>query len=232
MSWDVVLIFFVLGVVVPWRGRARIAELLAQAQVSSRERIVLYLGTIAFQWLAAAVAAWRARAHGWTTQELGLALVGERNILLGGVLGAALVALAQCFNLRRMSRLPPDLRGPLGALAERVLPQTVWEMPAFVLLALTAGCCEEFLYRGFAMTAFSRFGWPIWGVILASSALFGLAHLYQGPRGAVGAGILGVALGIARILYGSIAPVALWHAAVDLVAGIAGPKYLARKARI
>lgn len=229
MYWDVLLIFFVLGVVVPWRGHARMQHLLAKPQVSSSERILLYLGTLGFQWFAAAVAAWRASAHGWTRSELGLTLGGERNLVVGGILGAVILGLMQTFNLRRISRLPLTTRGRLQALAERILPQTSWEMALFALLALTAGCCEEFLYRGFAITALSRAGWPLWSTILASSGLFGLGHMYQGRREAVGTAILGIAFGIARTVYGSIVPVVLWHAAVDLVAGTAGPKYLARK---
>ena len=128
-----------------------------------------------------------------------------------------------------MSRLPPESRARLGALAERILPQTARERPLFLLLALTAGCCEEFVYRGFAMTAFSRAGLRLWSSILISSALFGLGHLYQGGRGAAGTAILGTAFGIARTAYGSILPVACWHAAADVVAGMAGPKYLAGK---
>ena len=229
MPWDVLLIFLVLGVVVPWRGRARMQQLLAKPQVSSSERIWLYLGTLVFQWLSAAVAAWRASAHGWTRSELGLTLGADRNLLVGGILGAVILGFLQSSNLRRMSRLPPGSRGRLQVLAERILPQTSWELPLFVLLALTAGCCEEFLYRGFAITALSRAGWPLWSTILVSSGLFGLAHVYQGTREAVGTAILGVAFGVARTVYGSIIPVVFWHAAVDVVAGIAGPKYLARK---
>ena len=67
-----------------------------------------------------------------------MALLGERRILAAGILGAALVALAQSFNVRRMSYLPRESRGRLGALAGRILPQTSWEMRVFVLLALTA----------------------------------------------------------------------------------------------
>ena len=51
MPWDVWLIFFVLGVVVPWRGRVRLRELLAKPQVEARERIALYASTIVFQWI-------------------------------------------------------------------------------------------------------------------------------------------------------------------------------------
>jgi membrane protease YdiL (CAAX protease family) len=102
-------------------------------------------------------------------------------------------------------------------------------MLVFLLLALTAGCCEEFLYRGFAIAAFSRAGWPIWSAVLASAILFGLAHLYQGRGGAVGTSILGVVFGTARVLYGSVVPAVFWHATVDIVAGVAGPRYLAAK---
>jgi membrane protease YdiL (CAAX protease family) len=229
MSWDVVLILLLLGVVVPWRGFVRMRHLLAKPQVGSSERILIYLGTIAFQWLAALVAAWRASAHGWSKFELGLVLLGDRNVLVAGIVGAAIVTLLQGVNLRRMSRLPPESRARLGALAERILPQTPRERPLFVLLALTAGGCEEFLYRGFAMTAFSRAGLPVWSSILISSVLFGLGHLYQGGRGAAGTAILGMAFGMARTAFGSILPVACWHAAADVIAGMAGPKYLAGK---
>jgi hypothetical protein len=38
--------------------------------------------------------------------------------------------------------------------------------------------------------------------------------------------ILGLLFGIARIAYDSLVPVIVWHIAVDVVAGIAGPRYL------
>ncbi len=72
MPWDIWLIFFLLGVIVPWRGRYRLRELLAKPFVGERERISLYASTIAFQWLAAGVAAWRAWAHGFSATRLGL----------------------------------------------------------------------------------------------------------------------------------------------------------------
>lgn len=229
MPWDVLLIFFVLGVAVPWRGRMRMRELLAKPHVRSSERISLYISTIVFQWVATGIAAWRAWAHGWTKLDLGLASFTDGRIIAGGILGAGIIAVVQWFNLRRMGRLPLPSRGRLQALAERVLPQKRGEMLVFLALALTAGCCEEFLYRGFALAAFSRAGWPIWSAVLASAILFGLAHLYQGRGGAVGTSILGIVFGTARILYGSIGPAVFWHATVDIVAGIAGPRYLSAK---
>jgi membrane protease YdiL (CAAX protease family) len=117
----------------------------------------------------------------------------------------------------------------LQALAERILPQSRAELIPFFALGVTAGVCEEFLYRGFAMTAFLRWGLPLWIAVVASSLLFGLAHLYQGRGGFVSTTILGLLFGATRAAVVSLVPVMLWHIGVDLAAGIAGPKYLIKK---
>jgi membrane protease YdiL (CAAX protease family) len=226
MPWDFWLIFVVLGVILPWRGRARLWKLLAMPSVSTTERFSLYASTIAFQWAMVALVAWRAWAHRFTATELGLVIDGRSGVLFGGIVGGGVLAALQWLNLRRMGRLPAASRGLLQSLAERIFPQSRVEMLPFFALALTAGICEEFLYRGFAMGAFLRAGLPIWEVVLISSFLFGLAHLYQGYGGAVGATLLGALFGAARMDYHSLIPVIIWHSAVDLIAGVAGSRYL------
>jgi membrane protease YdiL (CAAX protease family) len=227
MPWDIWLIFLVLAVVVPWRGRIRLKQLLAKPRVESRERISLYLSTILFQWIAVGVAGWRAWAHGYTRPELGLST--EPNLfrtIIATVVGTILLASLQWMNFRRMGRLLDKLPPRVHAMAIRILPQSARERLPFSGLAITAGCCEEFLYRGFAMAVFTRAGFPIWASVVVSSVLFGAAHLYQGRGGLIGTGILGLLFGAFRAYTGSLLPVAAWHAAVDIVAGIAGPLYL------
>ena len=226
MPWDILLIFFVLGVVVPWRGRKRLQQLLAKPRVEPGERLSLYFSTIVFQWIAAAVAAWRAWAHGYTAAPLGLTIPGRFKLFAITTCGAVAIFALQWLNLRRMGRSTSPLRGPIQALAERILPQSAMEVIPFLALALTAGICEEFLYRGFGMAAIGRAGLPSVVVILLSSVLFGLAHLYQGRAGFVSTMVLGILFGISRIALGSLLPVIVWHVAVDVVAGIAGPRYM------
>ena len=226
MRWDILLIFFVLGVIVPWRGRAKLQRLLAKPRVEPAERLSLYGSTIAFQWLATAVAAWRAWAHGFTGAQLGLAIPGRLRLLMVTVVGAVLIVTLQWLNLRRMGRSASPLRWPLQALAERILPQSTTELIPFFVLSVTAGLCEEFLYRGFAMAVLSRMGLPAGVVILLSSVIFGLAHLYQGRAGFVSTMVLGILFGGSRAVLGSLVPAAVWHMAVDVVAGTAGPRYL------
>jgi membrane protease YdiL (CAAX protease family) len=94
---------------------------------------------------------------------------------------------------------------------------------------VTAGLCEEFLYRGFAMAVLSRAGLPVGVVILLSSVIFGLAHLYQGRAGFVSTMVLGIFFGVSRAAFGSLVPAMVWHMGVDLVAGVAGPRYLVHR---
>ncbi len=229
MPWDFWLIFLALGVILPWRGRARLKKLLAMPQVGTAERLSLYASTIAFQWLAAAIAGWRAWRRGLSASDLGLVIHGRSRILIAAVVGASILAGLQWLNLRRIGSSQGKARNLMQALAERILPQSNLELLPYLALATTAGLCEEFLYRGFAMAALIHADLPIWSVVLLSSILFGLAHLYQGRGGFVGTLLIGLIFGIARISYTGLAPVVLWHIAIDAVAGIAGPTYLIQK---
>ena len=229
MPWDFWLIFLVLGVILPWRGRAKMKKLLAVPIVSSMQRLSLYASTIAFQWFAVAVVAWRAWAHGLTASQLGLVVRDRNRIALAAIVGAATIAILQSLNLRRVGKLPPESRGPIQTIAARILPQSMVELLPYLALAITAGLCEEFLYRGFAMAVLTRLGLQAWAVVLLSSALFGLAHSYQGRGGIVMTLIIGTILGFSRIVYDCLIPAIFWHSAVDVVAGTVGPRYLTPK---
>jgi membrane protease YdiL (CAAX protease family) len=223
-AWDICLIFLFLGVVVPWRGRIRLRELLARPEVSSRERMSLYLSTILFQWVAVVICGWRAWAHGFRLTELGI-VSPSLPIVAWALLGAATIGALQWFNLRRAGRSGPR-GGNLRRLSRAILPHSKGELMVFLGLAFTAGICEEFLYRGFAMLVFLRMDWPTWLVVLASAALFGLAHLYQGRGGLIGTILLGLLFGMLRTVTGSLLSPILCHTAVDIAAGMAGPRFL------
>jgi uncharacterized protein len=226
MPWDFWLIFFVLALVIPWRGRQRLQKLLARPRLSSRDRLALYLSTIAFQWFATVMVGWRAWARGISAVQLGLTWNGGPGLVIVSVAGAAIFSLLHWLNLRRLGRLPVAARAPLQSLAERILPRSGRDMLPYLALALTAGFCEEFLYRGFVMAALTHTGFPPWSTVLVSSILFGLAHLYQGRGGFVSTLGVGAVFAVARIAYHSLVPGMFWHAAVDMVAGIAGSRYL------
>jgi membrane protease YdiL (CAAX protease family) len=231
MPWDFVAILLALGVFIPLRGRAKMLRLLKLPRISSLERLSLYASTIAFQWALASVAAWRAWARGVRPEQLGITVLDLRRIALPTLVGALLFASFQWWNLRRVGRSAAGLRGMLRRVAGLILPDTLPEKLGYVALAVTAGLCEEFLYRGFATAAFLRVGLPAWTTVITTAALFGLAHLYQGRNGVVTTLLVGLVFGSARIAYDSLAPAVVWHTVVDLTGGLLGRRYLSEGAR-
>ncbi len=229
MPWDFWLIFLFLGAVIPWRGYTRLKKLLARPSVDTKEKLALYAATIAFQWVLVGVVVWRSLTRGLTIEELGLGSHSWAGIATGGLFGAILIGGLQWLNLRRIGKMEGEAPELLRKLANRLLPVSLLEYLPYSALAITAGVCEEFIYRGFAIAAFSKAGLPIWSVVIISSALFGLAHAYQGRGGIIRTGIFGVLLAIGRLGFGSLVPVMMWHAGLDLAAGIAAPKYLSNR---
>jgi membrane protease YdiL (CAAX protease family) len=76
----------------------------------------------------------------------------------------------------------------------RLMFQDPGQAPWWVLTAIVGGGFAEELMRAFVLTRFDRlFGRA--GLVAAvgiDSAVFGLGHLYQGPSGAISAGLTGV----------------------------------------
>lgn len=99
-----------------------------------------------------------------------------------------------------------------------MLPATATELKAFYGLSVTAGVCEEILYRGYVLWYISEVTNVVVGVLL-SSLLFGLAHAYQGTRGMVQTGAVGLVLAITYVLSGTLwIPIAM-HAFLDINSG-------------
>jgi len=226
MPWDFWLIFFVLGVLVPWRGRVRLKRLLSEPPGGTKQKLALYGATIGFQWVIAVAVAWRAFSRGLTSAEMAFARGFRVELVTAGLVGSGLLCAFQWFNLRRVGRSSGPVLELMRKLAERLLPRNLTEFVPYCALAVTAGVCEEFLYRGFAMAALSRAGLATWLVVVVTAILFGLAHAYQGRGGMIGTGLLGLLFAVSRLFFGSLIPVMIWHAAVDVIAGIAGPRFL------
>ncbi|MGO9641414.1 MAG: CPBP family intramembrane glutamic endopeptidase [Candidatus Acidiferrales bacterium] len=213
----------------PWRGAVRLKKLLALPAVSTKEKLVLYGSTIAGQWVITGLVAWRALARGLSAANLGLANQGRANTILVGFAWAAVLGALHWLNLRRVGKSPGKAPDRMRALAGRILPVNSVELLPYCALAVTAGVCEEFLYRGFALGALARVGFPTWAVVILTAVLFGLAHAYQGRGGILVTFVMGILFGVVRLAYDALVPVILMHAIVDLVAGIAGPRYLLPK---
>jgi len=99
-----------------------------------------------------------------------------------------------------------------------LLPRTTGERRLFTVVGVTAGVCEEWLYRGFFLAVVAALaGGPSTAVLVVVAALaFGLAHAYQGLVGVVTTGVLGGIMAAVYLQTGSLLLPVLLHAVIDL----------------
>jgi membrane protease YdiL (CAAX protease family) len=106
--------------------------------------------------------------------------------------------------------------------ARQLLPQNVQGFVMFLILSVTAGFCEEFIFRGYLQRQFLTVTGSAWIAISVQALVFGVAHLYQGWRGVVAITVYGALFGILAQWRNSLRPGMMQHAAQDSLLGIAG----------
>jgi len=107
---------------------------------------------------------------------------------------------------------------PPGHATLALLPRTAGERRLFTVVGVTAGICEEWLYRGFflAVVAALAGGLPTGVLVVVAALAFGLAHAYQGRVGVLTTGLLGGVMAALYLETGSLLLPVLLHAAIDL----------------
>ncbi len=193
-------------------------------------RLHFYRLTIAWSW-------------GFTLAVAALWLVYKRSILQLGFgletgtgfwIGLALT-VAACGLLSIQAIALPRYPKKLRAMAKQfesvkeMIPHTDQEAREFTALSISAGICEEILYRGYLMlyisSAIAIEG--MWLAALLSSLAFGLAHTYQGPKGVLRVSLLGLVFAGLYLLTGSIWLLIVLHAGIDLAYGSLGRAVIA-----
>jgi membrane protease YdiL (CAAX protease family) len=184
-------------------------------------RARIYRNILVPEWgfTACVIGLWAARGRPWSALRLGF--VTPLRLAVG--LAFAAIVLILLWVQRRALIARPDrlarLRGKLGQV-EILLPRTPGERRGFALVSITAGICEELLFRGFLMWYFS--GWGIVAAVAVSSLFFGFAHIYQGMPSVPRTGIVGLVFALIVVATGSLWPAIIIHAAIDLNSGDLG----------
>lgn len=98
------------------------------------------------------------------------------------------------------------------------LPATWGERRWFAILSVTAGICEEILFRGFLLHYLHVFPWALnlTLALLLSVLIFGAQHLYQGVAGVAQTAVFGFLVGLLFLLTGTLLLSMILHALLDL----------------
>ena len=228
---DLLLVVLLLFVFPVWGAREYRVLLRKIEAGNTAIRLRYYRWTVLELWgLCLAVMLWWWQASR-SAEALGLALPpGARSLV-----GLALTVLGLGFLLmqwRAVLRLEGDALAPLRKqmeVAVGLMPHTATEYRWWRAISITAGICEEVLYRGFVMWFLGHWMSP-WLAAIAAGAAFGVAHLYQGTSGMLKTGVTGVLMGLLYAGTGSLLWPMILHAAVDLQGGAMARRVLATEA--
>jgi len=108
----------------------------------------------------------------------------------------------------------------LGRKMDFILPHGGTEITLWIALSVTAGICEETIFRGYLQRQFMALTKSAPAGILLSAGAFGAAHAYQGFRMVILIGLYGAMFGILAYWRGSVRPGMIAHAWNDSLNGV------------
>jgi len=182
-------------------------------------RLFFYGVTMAWEWIVVAYIYWGVRRHGKPMRELvGGGWTRARDFFrdLGIAVSfwiAALIVLG----------IAAHVVGTSGGnqAARTISPRGFQESIAWIAVAVTAGFCEETIFRGYFQKQLAAWTQSAPAGVLLSAGLFGAGHIYQGGKATVIIGVYGLMFGILAEVRHSLRPGMMTHAWHDALAGLA-----------
>ena len=182
--------------------------------------VPLYLSLIAMEW-GLVVWVWRGglRRTGTTVREL----IGGRWASVRDVSVDCGLALGLWAVWTLVQRTWDRWLGPGHAASiQTFLPQRGLEIAFWIGVSISAGFCEELVFRGYFQKQFETFTHSRWIALLLQAVLFGVSHGYQGIEACLKIAGFGALYGLFAVWRRSLRPGMIAHASGDILSGIFG----------
>ena len=127
-----------------------------------------FLSVLALHWLSVTVTVYFLRKAGVTLADLGLNLSVRKAVTLAGKLTAVGLLFVVFRQLVPYAASHPDWMV--------FFPTNLLERIFWVPVAMSAGFCEELVYRGFGITVLQFRGLRLWQAVLFTSVSFNFMH--------------------------------------------------------
>ncbi|MEL6834261.1 MAG: CPBP family intramembrane glutamic endopeptidase [Bacteroidota bacterium] len=224
LHWSDHLFFLIVGIIIPLRTVLGTQPQLANMRFSTRMKIQLYWGNNIWLWLLAAGAAgvWWFNDRSWELIGLTLGWVQPAGISAIVLLVFIVLYLGETImelnNSEHREEAAAQMQSELG-----FLPKTAYEYFHFIFLALTAGICEEFIFRGYFIRYFQCLladDYTYTLAILVPALIFGFVHFYQGWQAVIKIGAMAIMFGYIFVQTNSLWLLMVIHALIDLIGGL------------
>ncbi len=186
--------------------------------VGSHDRAHIYLLVIVIEWTTVSFIWWGLGRRGIRMRDLvGGNWARPVHLLHDLGLGIAFILIFGGVVLQGLARL---LNAVSPEAMRTMMPQTASEMILWVLMSLTAGFCEELIFRGYLQQQFFALTHSVTAGIVLQAVIFGLSHGYQGWRLMLLIAIYGACFGLLAYWRRSLRPGMLGHALQDTAGGL------------
>lgn len=191
-------------------------------------RVSTYRLTIAFQWGTTAIVllVWLGTSQNLSSLGLGFQSGWGFWVFGGLTLVACLLSVVQAVTVTRSEEKLAQAKDQFRSLIHLV-PHDNRDAQWWTGLSITAGICEEIIYRGFMITVIAA-SVGTWVAVGVSAVVFGLGHAYQGPSSILKTAAIGVAMGVLFVVTGSLWAPMLLHVVYDLTIGYIGWQVVTR----
>lgn len=107
-----------------------------------------------------------------------------------------------------------------------ILPQGAAEVGLYLLLALTAGICEELIFRGYLQRQFAALTRSTAAGLVLQGVVFGAAHGYQGLKFMAIIAVYGCLFGLLAYWRSSLRPGMIAHFLQDGIIGLLARRFM------
>jgi membrane protease YdiL (CAAX protease family) len=200
-----------------FRAMMRMDQMRTAANV---DRVLLYERTILFQLIMFAFVLLGV----WLSGSPPGSVLGDRwrsfqEVLRDAGIGVAFLIVSMMLG----SIIGSHAQGAAPSRAVQfLLPHGGAEIALWIVVSLTAGICEEAIYRGYLQRQFMALTKNAPVGIFLSAAVFGVSHAYQGLGHAIQIGLLGTMSGILAHWRKSVRPGMFAHTLQDILGGLLG----------
>ena len=215
------ILIFIIGILLPIRSM-KAQEMLKKMHFTPLMKNRLYIGNSISLWVMALLLAGANWMMGRHPIEFGLSWPPEKmndyawwSLLGFMVLYGADLIYETAFTKTRKKTIK-DWRKNIP-----FLPADFPEFIKFIPLAITAGICEEFIFRGYFISYFYNLLGKdqIYLAIFIPTLIFALVHQYQGRKAMVKIFFMAIFFGLIYYYTGSLWQVMLIHFVVDFIGG-------------
>lgn len=176
----------------------------------------LYVSVLVLEWGLLALVRRGVNARGIKVWELaGVHRIKAKDVLRDVAIGISFLVVAEW-----AARILNSLMGPYAAKSiQSILPRSTPEVVLWIAISVSAGICEEIVYRGYFQKQFAAYTNSVAAAVVLQGVVFGVAHAYQGLHQVIIIAMLGMLYGCLAAWRKNLRANMIAHAASDIWSG-------------